>query len=126
MRVEEIFVGGGGAGLIDGGLPVPVVPGYGEEKYDGGGSVSIYNDADGDHQDDQGENGDDNLDVIRPRYRAILKVLDKDGSEGDSSESELDRSSDDLDDGYGDESDYLPNASAYGLGLNDRALRSQL
>ncbi len=107
MRLEEFFTGNlqAGPGSIDGGLPVPVTPAYGEEKYarTDAAKKSVYNDV----QDDE-----DNIDqeeefaTVKPRLRAILKVL----------QAEPD----------GDPSDELPNASDYALGLDDEALKAQL
>lgn len=107
MRVEEFFSGNpSSVGVtIGGGLPVPVTPAYGEEKYTKSdkAQTDVYNGV---------QDPEDNVDqeeefaTVKPRLRAILKVL----------QAQPD----------GDPSDELPNASNYALGLDDEALKAQL
>ena len=107
MRLEEFFTGNLNAGpaSIDGGLPIPVTPAYGEERYTktNKGQTDVYN---GVQDEDDNVDQEEEFATVKPRLRAILKML----------QAEPD----------GDPSDELPNASAYALGLDDEAVKAQL
>ncbi len=110
MRLEEFFTGNLNAGpaSIDGGLPIPVTPAYGEDKYTktDKGKKRVYEPKDTQDTEEQ-------FATVKPSEN------DSDASE-DSAEDNGDK------DIAGDESDLLPNASDYGLGLNDLALLARL
>lgn len=102
MRLEEFFTGNLNVGptTIDGGLPIPATPAYGEDRY---------------AKSDK-------------RKKRVYEPSDKEDTEEvfatvKPSENDSDTSEDEI---AGDESDLLPNASDYGLGLNDLALLARL
>ncbi|MFY0656390.1 MAG: hypothetical protein JXR12_06540 [Neptunomonas phycophila] len=107
MRLEEFYMGNGNVGptTIDGGLPIPVTPAYGEDRYTktDKGQTAVYNDEE---EDKEGGDTEEEFAVVKPRLRAILKLVQQDDEESDGSD--------------------LPNASDYALGLDDEALKAQL
>lgn len=103
MRLEEFFTGNLNAGpaSIDGGLPIPVTPAYGEDKYTktDKGKKRVYEPKDTQDTEEQ--------------FATVKPSEDSAEDNGDNNIA-------------GDESDLLPNASDYGLGLNDLALLARL